>query len=76
MKSKTLKKRAVSAKINHFLNENLGLPVSNGQGRLKAQVLFSLPTGSFIQDALDFRLNDPEITEITLWKVGSGKSSL
>jgi hypothetical protein len=75
MKSKRQKKQAVTAKINHFFNENLGLSIPKGQGRLKAEVLFSLPTGSFIQDALDFRLSDPEITEITLWKVSSGKSS-
>ncbi|HVO72396.1 MAG TPA: hypothetical protein VMT35_00105 [Ignavibacteriaceae bacterium] len=74
MKSKTAKKHTVSEKINDFLNENLGLPAGQN-GRLKAHVLFSLPTGSFIKEALDFKFNDPEITEITLWKVGNCKSS-
>ncbi len=69
MKSKTIKKYEASGKINDFLNENLGLQSGGQKNRLKAQVLFSLPTGSFIKEALDFRLNDPEITEITLWKV-------
>jgi hypothetical protein len=76
MKSKTTKKYEASGKINDFLNENLGLPAGGQKSRLKAQVLFSLPTGSFIKEALDFRLNDPEITEITLWKVCSNKVSM
>jgi hypothetical protein len=76
MKSKTTQKHAVSGKINDFINENLGLPAGAQKSRLKAQVLFSLPTGSFIKEALDFRLNDPEITEITLWKVCSNKISM
>ena len=75
MKSKTAKKHTVSEKINDFLNENLSMPAAAQKGRLKAEVLFSLPTGSFIKEALDFRLNDPEITEITLWKVDYSKAS-
>jgi hypothetical protein len=75
MKSKTKKKHAVSEKINEFLNENLGFSPAVKQNRLKMQVLFSLPTGSFIKEALDFRISDPEITEITLWKVKNTKTS-
>lgn len=76
MKSKTEKKHAASGKINDFMNENLGLPAGGQKSCLKAQVLFSLPTGSFIKEVLDFRLNDPEISEITLWKVCSNKVSM